>query len=160
MNLYEVTAFQNYIEKIAEENEGEIPEHLFQQLVEKETQSLQQIEGLCKYIRNLELGIDMCQTEIERINKMKEKAGKRIGNIKKYLTPYVAKQGKIEAGTFTLSIRKSESVKIIDESLIPEQYKEIVETEKIDKNAIKADLKSEIEIPGAELEKKDNLQIK
>jgi len=160
MNLYEVTAFQNFIEKIAEENEGEIPEHLFQQLVEKETQSLQQIEGLCKYIRNLELGINICQIEIDRINKMKEKANKRIETIKKYLTPYVVKQGKIEAGTFTLSTRKSESVKIIDELSIPEQFKEIVKTEKIDKNAIKADLKLGINVPGAELEKKDNLQIK
>jgi hypothetical protein len=161
MNLYEVTAFQNFIEKIAEENEGEIPEHLFQQLVEKETESIQQIEGLCKYLRNLELGVDMCTAEIKRILTMTNKAQKRMDSIKKYLLPYVAKHKKIEAGTFTLSTRKSESVNIIDKEKIPINYRTVIpETWNPDKKLIKDDIKKGVIVPGAELQEKDNLQIK
>ena len=161
MNLYEITALENQIEIIAEQNDGEIPEELFQELVEKQTESLVQIENLCKYIRHLELGIDMCKSEIDRINKMKEKANKRIEGIKKYLTPYIAKQGKIEAGTFILSIRKSESVNIINEQKIPLKYFDTIpESLQVNKKIIKEAIKSGKDISGAELEKKNNLQIK
>jgi hypothetical protein len=161
INLYEVVALENQIEHIAEQNDGEIPEELLKQLVEAQTQSLQQVENLVKYIRHLDLGISMCKDEENRIKTMREKAEKRIESIKKYLTPYVAKEGKIEIGTFKLSIRKSESVGINNENYIPIEYMIEVPTYlKPDKNLIKKDLKVGKEIPGAWLEFHDNLQIK
>jgi hypothetical protein len=161
MNLYEISSLENQIEKLAAENDGEITEEMMQALVEAETQSLVQIENLCKYIRKLDLGIEMCDAEIKRINTMKEKAGKRIEGIKKYLTPYVAKHGKIESGTFTLSTRKSESVDIIDKEKIPINYRTVIpETWNPDKKLIKDDIKKGVIVPGAELQEKDNLQIK
>jgi len=129
--------------------------------VAEQCKSVQNIENLVKYIRNLELGVNMCDTEIERINKMKEKAGKRINGIKKYLLPYVAKHKKIEAGTFTLSTRKSESVNIIDKEKIPINYRTVIpETWNPDKKLIKQDIKKGVIVPGAELKESDNLQIK
>jgi hypothetical protein len=161
MNLYDVISLENQIEKIAEANEGEVPEYLFQQLIEQQTQSLIQIENLCKYIRNLETGIDMCKAEIDRINKMKDKATNRIESIKKYITPYIKQQRKIEAGTFTLSTRKSESVDITDKEKIPINYRTVIpETWNPDKKLIKDDIKKGVIVPGAELHEKDNLQIK
>jgi hypothetical protein len=92
---------------------------------------------------------------------MKDKASKRISSIKKYLLPYVVSHGKIESGTFTLSTRKSESVNITNESLIPLSYiHEIPVQLKPDKNAIKKDLKAGKAVPGAELKENDNLVIK
>lgn len=161
MNLYEISNLENQIEKLAAENDGEITEEMMQSLVEAETKSIAQIGGLCKYIRNLELGIDMCKAEEERISKMRTKADKRIKSIKKYLTPYVKKHGKIEAGTFKLSTRKSESVNIIDEQKIPLKYfNTIPESLQVNKKTIKDKLKSGKLVPGAELKENDNLQIK
>ena len=65
-------------------------------------------------------------------------------------------------GTFTLSYRKSEATNILDESLIPTQYLKTPEppAPKPDKPAIKEALKAGIVIPGAEIETRQNLQIK
>ncbi len=161
MNIYSVIELENKIDKFAEEHEGEIPDALYEELVSEQMKSVQQIEGLVKYIKNLDLGIDMCDAEISRISKMKEKANKRIENIKKYITPFVARQGKIIAGTFTLSTRKSESIEITDKEKIPLNYRRVIpETWNPDKSAIKQDIKKGVTVPGAELKSNDNLQIK
>lgn len=161
MNLYEITNLENQIEQLAAANDGELTEEMFQSLVEAETQSLVQIENLCKYIRTLQLGIDMCEHEEERISKMKDKAAKRIKGIEKYLTPYVVKHGKIKSGTFTLTTRKSESVEITDDKQIPVAYMHEIPIQlKPDKAMIKKDLKAGKAVPGAELKENDNLQIK
>ena len=47
----------------------------------------------------------MCKVEEERIKTMRSKVENKIESIKKYITPYVAHENKIEAGTFTLSIK-------------------------------------------------------
>ena len=160
-NLYNTLALENQIEKLAADNDGELSEEMLQTLVEAETQSLVQVENLVKYIRKLELGIEMCKTEEERIKTMRGKADKRIEGIKKYLTPYVSKHGKIELGTFTLMTRKSESVEITDESRIPLAFMHEIPVQlKPDKVMIKKELKSGKAVPGAELKENDNLQIK
>jgi len=61
-----------------------------------------------------------------------------------------------------LSIRKSSSVDIVDESVIPEEYlntRTIVET-KPDKNKIKEALSNSIEVPGCIIKINDNLNLK
>jgi len=160
MNLYEIASLENQIEKIASENEGEVPEAAMQALVEAETQSLVQIENLCKYIRKLKLGIDMCRAEEDRIFEMRNRVEKRIKSIEKYVTPYIAKHGKLEAGTFTLSTQKSKKVIIDNADQIPGNYLEQIVDWTIKKNEIKKDLKAGIVVPGAHLEENDNLQIK
>jgi hypothetical protein len=161
MNLYEISNLENQIEQLAAANDGELSEEMLQALVASETQSIVHIENLCKYIRKLELGIDMCKAEEDRINTMRKKANKRIAGIEKYLTPYVVKHGKIESGTFTLSTRKSESVNIINEAKLPLAYMhEIPVRLEPDKNAIKKDIKAGKSVPGAELQENYNLTIK
>jgi hypothetical protein len=159
MNLYNVIELEKQIEYIAEHNEGEIPEDKFQQLIEAQTQSLVQIENLCQYVRNLELGIDICKQEEERIYNMRKKADNRIESIKKYLTPYIQHEGNIEAGTFKLSIRKSKHVEIIP-GFADMTYCNVKEVVTPDKVAIKKAIESGIAIEGAKLVEQGNLQIK
>jgi hypothetical protein len=161
MNLYETNALEKHIEQIAAENEGEISDEQLQQLVEAQTKSVQQIEGLCKYVRNIGLFSETCDAEINRIKSLRERADKRIDGIKKYLTPYISAHGKVEAGTFTLSIRKSEAVKIINETMVELEYQdEIPVSWKMNKDKIKKAIKAGIVVAGAELEVRENLQIK
>jgi hypothetical protein len=161
MNLYEISSLENRIERIAEDNLGEVPEALMEELVSEQCKSVQQIENLVKYIRNLEIGIDMCKIEEDRIANMRKKAEKRIDGIEKYLTPYVKIHHKIEVGTFTLTTRKSESIEITNESQIPLAYMHEIPVQlKPDKAMIKKDIKAGKCVPGAELKENDNLNIK
>lgn len=159
MNIYEVAELEREIELAAAGNDGEIPEELLQALVEAQTKSVQKIEGLVKYIRHLEMGVEMCDEEIKRIRAMKDRAEKRIESIKRYMTPFVKHNGKVEAGTFTLSVRKSTSVELADDFAHP-LFSVPTTVLKHDKNGIKEGLKSGMEIPGARIVERDNLQIK
>lgn len=159
MNIYEVTALEKEIERIAYENQGEIPEDKLQELVEAQTKSMAQIEKLCGYIRHIEIFIDTCKAEKNRINDLQKGAEKRLKSIKRYLAPYVKSKGGFDAGPHKLSIRASESVVLAEDFKHP-QYVRVVEEVKPDKKLIKADLKKGIWIEGASLIKNDNLQIK
>jgi hypothetical protein len=66
----------------------------------------------------------------------------------------------IKTELFKYSFRKSESVEIIDETKIWENYTQIIETKKIDKMKIKEDLKNWIEIDWVKLLQNKNLQFK
>lgn len=59
-----------------------------------------------------------------------------------------------------ISWRKSESVNITDEYAIDDEYTEIVSTLKIDKTAIKNAIKKGIQVAGAEIITKNNIQIR
>lgn len=160
MNLYEVQAFEKEIERIAEENEGEISDEQLKELIELQMKSEVQINNLVKYIRHLELGIDACKTEEDRIKTMRQRAEKRIDNIKRYMTPYVRFRNGIEVGTFKLSVRKSEKVILVDSFDDKTWMRKIPEKWEPDKNMIKKALKDGIKIEGASLKDFDNLQIK
>ena len=163
MNIYEPLEIEAQLNVIAKDNEGEIPEEMLQALIEKQAESLIQIEKLCKYIRHLELGIDSCKAEENRIAEMRKKAENRIASIKKYMTPYIQKSGKITAGTFTLSTRKSESV-IVDDWFFSYEENQEYCTVKIqttpDKKKIKEAIKKGLKIEGASIKANENLQIK
>ena len=159
MNLYEIAAIEDEIDAIAKANDGEISEEQFQALIEAQTQAPAKIDNLVKYIRHLELGINTCQLEEARIKAMRDRADRRIKSIKKYLTPYVQKKGKVETGTFNLSTRKSESVQLSDDFNDKKYMTEVVIVKPI-KDKIKQALKSGEEIPGASIKTNYNLQVK
>lgn len=161
MNLYDIVTIENEIDRIAKENDGEISEEQLKALVEAETTGLVKVEGLVKYIRHLELFDIECHQEIKRILDMRNRAARRVRSIKQYMTPYVLKKGKIDVGTFKLSTTKSETLETIDEFCDP-IYMTTPKTPdpKVDKNKLKSAIKSGKEVPGAWIEKHDNLQIK
>lgn len=164
MNIYDIMVIENQIEKAAAENDGELTDEQLQALVEAQTTSIVQIEKLCQYIRHLDLGAQACKTEEERIKSMREKAERRIEGIKKYLTPYVQTHGRVETPTFALSIRKSQRLNIVKadfQDTCDKKYIVVVpESYRIDKDAVKKDMKSGVDVPGAVLEGHYNLQIK
>jgi hypothetical protein len=159
MSIYDVVEIERAIDIIAEKNDGEIPEELLQQLVEAQTQSIVQIENLCKYIRHLELFQEKCKEEEARIRDKRKAAETRIDNIKKYLTPYILRNKSIEAGTFKLSTRKSESV-VLAEEFNDARFITIVQEKKVNKNEVKKAIKNGEDIKGAFLMPHDNIQIK
>jgi hypothetical protein len=81
--------------------------------------------------------------------------------LEKYLCRIIAARGgqKLIGTTNTLSTRPSDAVVIVDEAAIPACYvvEEVVTTRRVDKAAIKKALKAGREVPGADLEYRDNL---
>ena len=67
---------------------------------------------------------------------------------------------KLQAGTFKIGTRKSQSLEVLDESLVPEKFKNEVVTIKVDKNAIKDAIKAGEEVDGVKLNDNTNLTIK
>jgi hypothetical protein len=159
MNIYDVVEIESLIDRIAEANEGEIPDALLMELVAKQTESLVQIEKLCRYIKHLESFEEICDSEMVRIGKLKAQADNRMKSIRRYLTPYVVARGKFDAGTFKLSTRKSSRVDIDADFNEPEFMVEKI-THSPDKAKIKDAIMAGSMIPGARLVESDNLQIK
>ena len=159
MRVYDVISIEKEIERVAQENDGEIPEDLLQQLVEMEMQVPEKINGIVKYIKHLEYFADCCKQEKERVNTLQKKAENRISSIKRYMTPFVLEKGGFDSGTFKLGTRKSVSVNLEADFDVDEYMN--VKIERVpDKKKIKDDLKAGKEIPGASLFEKQNLQIK
>lgn len=159
MSIYDVAEIEKQIEQIAIDNDGEIPEEKLQQLVEAQTKSMASLEKMCRFIRHLEMFEETADSEIKRIKQLKESAAVRLASVKKFMTPYVKERGNFDAGTFRLSVRKSEKVIVPEDFNNPSYCKEVT-TIKPDKVLIKKDLKAGIDIEGAHLVTFDNLQIK
>ena len=164
MNIYQCDAIIEQIEELACQQEGELTEEQLQQIVEAHTGSIESLERMCGYIKHLEHGVASCKVEEARIKEMRTKADARIKSIKLYLTPYVAKKGKQDVGTFKLSMRTSKSV-VLDEWFDldkecnqPYVKVDIKKTPK--KKEIKEALQQGIKIAGASISTNQNLQFK
>ena len=163
MNLYKMTETAKQLMQLFED--GNIPE----KAVEDTLESIgvkDKIEDYCKVIKSFEYNTDTIDRELERLKSAKERTQKAIERLTKAVAEYLAttKSCKATAGTFSLSLRKLESVQITDESKIPEKFivtKTTVKTSP-DKTAIKKFLKENEEntVEGAMLVVNENLQIK
>ncbi len=118
------------------------------------------IENMSKMVRNMELEASNYKEEIDRMTKKMKSINNQVDYIKNNLIkPVLEKSGKIHAGVFTVSLRKSQSVNIIDESKLDNKYKQVVTTIKISMSDIKKDLKNG-DVLGAELITNQGVQIK
>ena len=117
------------------------------------------IETLCKIRANKQANLESLKAEINRLTEKKRLEEKRIEGVEKYIYELYKKTGvkKVEAGTFTVSSRKSTQVKVNDD-FYNKDYMRVKED--IDKAKIKADLLAGAEIAGACLVENKNLQVK
>lgn len=99
--------------------------------------------------------------EIARLQARKQHAKASQDRLEAYLCRIITANGgkKLIGKTNTLSVRPSDAVVIVDESLIPAEYisEKVITTKSVDKVAIKAALKAGVDIPGADLEFRQNL---
>lgn len=125
-----------------------------------ETES--KMENIAKLIRNLEAESTAYKAEIERMAKKMKSVDSQISYIKEFLIkPVLLKRdGKLNAGLFKLSLRKSKAVNIYNDSEIPSEYKETVTTVKILKAEISKALKENKTVSGCELIENKSVQIK
>lgn len=133
-------------------------------LAELENRAGESLEYLAKKYASETAENEALKNEIERLENRQKQQEKKTENLKNFIEKIYFKFSgnqyqKTNIGNFTLSYRKSESVKILDETKIPKEFfKEKIQTA-IDKAELKKALK-EKEIAGAEIEEKQNFYIK
>jgi hypothetical protein len=159
LTLYECSEIIQTVENLADAQDGVITDEQMEMLVKAQTTSLAKLEKLANYVSHLESFQDMAKLEIDRIYARKVAAASRVESIKRFLLPYIQEYGAVTAGLHRISIRKSEGV-VLEDGFSNPQYCEVVTTLKPDKKKIKESIHAGIEVKGATLEKRDNLQIK
>jgi hypothetical protein len=120
------------------------------------------MESYCKAIRCYESDIDGIKSEMERLKARKESSEKAVQRMKEAMLNAMTTFGmdKIQAGTFKIGTRKSQSLDVLDEALVPDKFKSEVTTIKVDKNAIKDAIKNGEQVEGVKLNDNTNLTIK
>lgn len=157
MTLFEIDkAIQDFEFEIDEET-GEILNP--NALEELEMAREQKIENVGLYIKNLEAEATAVENQEKIFADRKKRIRKKIEGLKGFLG-YALQGEKFKTDRIEMSFRKSESVHITDEYLIPDEYKLFTVVKKPDKGVIKKALKDGKEIMGVELVEKQNLQIK
>ena len=119
----------------------------------------QKIEGISLWIKNLEAEREAVKNEKNNFADREKRLGKKIESLKGYLT-YALDGQKFSTPKVAVSFRKSESVLVKDEYLIPDDYCEFTVMRRPNKTNLKKALKDGKEIMGVELIEKQNVSIK
>lgn len=159
-NLYELTG--SYLELQNMVEMGFDPESIADTLEALEGEIEDKAENYGLVIQNLNAQAESLDTEATRLLERKSLIDKNVNAMKNSLSTAMLALGKEKFKTdhFTFSHRKSESVNIIDTTLIPSDYIKIKTTESVDKVSIKKALKEGLLITGAELSENKNFNMK
>ena len=151
LKLYQITdGFMqlNDNEELTEEDKKQIEEQLTLALTKKSTN----IVGYYEERKSLIEAIDF---QIKRLQEFKKQETNKLDRYKDYVKTNMELLGieKIETPVGTISLAKSPiSVEIVDEEAIPEEYKEVVSSIKVDKKKITDNFKTTGEIiPGVRI---------
>ena len=145
-NLYELTSDLEILKDMDEiEDTKEIVSLIEAEIINKGT-------GIVKLDRIFDANIKAIKNEIDRLQAKKRVVENNRKRLREYTVSCLENLGhkKIETPVGNMTIRKTAPIlRIVDESKLPEKYLEVVQTYKINKDMIKEDLKSGINIDGA-----------
>ena len=161
-SLFNISAEMQMIINELMETGGELTPEIENALVITQDQLQSKSIGYAVVIRAMEYQNATIDAEIKRLQDHKRTRTNTVERLKNALSMAMQVCGMevIEDATTKITFRKSQTLEIIDETKVPKKYKTQVVTTKIDKNAIKADMKNGDIIKGVELITNQNLQIK
>lgn len=161
-SLYEIkNEYLNVLNNIEfDEETGEILN--LEELENMEAAFEDKAEAVALYIKEQNALADAIKAEEKNLHDRRGKMESKVERLKLYLANSLVETGrdKFETPKCKLSFRKSVSVEIADESLLPKEYLKETITYKPDKTLIKEDISNGVIVDGASLIEKRNLQIK
>lgn len=158
MTLFEIDkAIEAFFEENVDLETGELLN--IEQLDELNLAREQKIENIGLYIKNLEAEKEAVKHEKDNFADREKRLGKKIESLKGYLG-YALQGQKFSTPKVAVSFRKSESVLVKDEYLVPDKYCEFTMVRKPNKTNLKKALKDGEEIMGVELVEKQNISVK
>lgn len=164
LTLYNIT--NKFVDILDKAQEGELTEAEYNELGEELALELQKKStSIIGFARNTEQFIESLKSEEKRLAEIRKSAELKLEHFKGYVKDNMERLGldKIDTGLGTLTLAKNPmSVDIIEEQLIPDEFKQEVITIKINKTAIKEHYKETGEmVNGVKIvEDKTNLRIK
>ena len=138
MSLYNIT--NNFVDLMDKVQDGTITEEEYNELGEELALELQKKSGnIAGYIQDRNALIDAIDVQIKRLQDYKKSEQNKIDKFKEYVKANMERLGivKIETELGTLSVVKSPiSIEVVDEEKIPDEYKDVVFTTKVNKKKI------------------------
>lgn len=152
-----------YNEECVDAETGEFLEGKVEELLSQyECDRAVKIENIALYIKNLNAEAEAIKQEEKKLADRRKAKENKATRLEEYLASSLIgnNETKFESSRCSLSFRKSVKVIVTDEKSLPDDYVKQKIEYTADKTKIKKDLQSGIEIMGARLEEKQNLQIK
>ena len=170
MNVYDLKSEYQEIQRLLDEESYEVDEKTGEVLNDNsETikQLLAEVEGniadkansIAYLIKEAVNAQKILSDEVKRLNARKTMFANQEVRLKELLD-YLLGGKKLKTDRFTISYRKSTSVSIVDESLIPAEFLNVKETITVDKKKIKEKLSDFEMIPGAALVIKNSIGVR
>ena len=156
--LYEMTAQASELYELLQNEE--IDEQTFLDTLEA-IGTEEKVEGYCQVIKELQADLDKFKAESDRLAARMKTTKNGIDRMKNSLLTFLSASGqsKVKAGTFSVSVGTSKQTNILDESLIPAEFK-IPQPDKIDKKAIKDAIENGQDVEGAEIVINESVRIR
>lgn len=153
MNLYEI---DEEIMNCVDEETGELfdVEKFHSLRLEREAK----IENVCLWIKNLKAAAEALKAEKNALAERQKATENRMESLKKFMAEYL-NGTKFETAKVKVSFRKSESLEISENAVIPEEFLKHREPD-IDKVGMKEAMKNGQTFEGVSLAVKNNIQIK
>lgn len=164
LSLYQIT--NKFAEIMDKAENGELTEEEYNELGTELAKELQnKSSNIIGYIKNSEYLLDSIKAEKKRLDDMEKIGNRKLDRFKQYVLENMEKlrikEIPTELGKMSVA-RNPMSVEIDNEDEVPEQFKQVVVTTKVDKTAIKNHFKETGEvIPGVRIvDDKTSLRIK
>lgn len=152
MTLYEIDAA---MQECIDPETGEVDADRIEALAMERDKK---IENIALWIINIKADIETAKAEIDRLTTLKRTAENKAESLKNLLQ-YTLNGEKFKTGRCSISYRRSTSVVIDNEDLLPMDFKKVSYTP--DKKMIKAVIEEhDITIPGAHLQENTSVIIK
>lgn len=119
----------------------------------------ERLENFCGYIKNTRITIEAVKSEAKRLNDLAHSLERRADNALRYLSGIIPAGQKWQRGSHSIGWRKSEAV-IVNEEILPDDYKRTKIVIEPDKIKIKEAIKEGIDVIGALLELRNNIQVR
>lgn len=154
MNLYEI---DKAILACIDPETGELIDEAA--LADLQMERTEKIKNVALWVKNLNASVTALKAERDAFDERMKSAQKKADGLKKYLADALQGQ-KFSTDECVVSFRRSAAVAVLDEAVLPAEYIAEKITKTPDKAAIKAAIKSGIDVPGAALVDNLSVQIK
>ena len=160
--LYDITERYNNIMELIENPEIDFDTIAFA-INEIQEEFSEKADNIARLIKELTLTAAMIKEEETRLSNRRKSFEKRAVNLKTYLEDNMklTNQTKLKTAYFSFNIQNNPpSVEVLDDKMIPEEFKIREEVVNIDKKEILRRLKNEETIPGVNMKVTSGLRIR
>lgn len=161
MTLFEINAaLENAIEVMlnsVDEETGELNQMDVEVYEQLQLMKEEKLEGLALYIKSLDAEAKAINDEVQNLRKRSQSVQNKAERLREFLAMNLNGE-KFKTARCSVSYRKSTSIFIPDESMVPKKYLR-VKTEP-DKTAIKQAILNGIKVKGCAMVDKENMVIK